>query len=315
MNSNSIMKKLIFLIWHVLLVQFSIAQQSVFDAIMQNDLALVQQLVNNGADVNSRDKDGDCALMLATVYGSAEMVRFLLEEGADPDLKNHEDETALMWAAHDLEKVKLLVKYGAGVNEKAKSGNTPLLMACIGNDQLDIIRFLVSEGADPLARNEKQETALIRAAIFGDTATISYLIAKGNDVNAMDERKFTPLIQSIFNVNRPATLFLLERGADPDLVAVFGLTAIIAVVTYNDLPSVNAILKKTKNINAVDEGGYSALMWAAYNEHDNPEIIQSLIENGAHVNYKAKDGSTALSWARKKGNTKTLQLLLKAEGL
>jgi len=56
----------------------------------------------------------------------------------------------------------------------------------------------------------------------------------------------------------------------------------------------------------------TALMWATYNEHDNPEIIQAFLDKGALVNIKAKDGSTALSWAMKKGNTATVALLKKA---
>ena len=50
-------------------------------------------------------------------------------------------------------------------------------------------------------------------------------------------------------------------------------------------------------------------MWAAYNEHDNPSIIQALLDNGADVNIKAKNGDTALSWAMKKVNTKTVAVL------
>ena len=53
------------------------------------------------------------------------------------------------------------------------------------------------------------------------------------------------------------------------------------------------------------------LMWATYNEHDSPQIIQAFLDKGADINIKAKDGSTALSWAMKKGNTETVALLKK----
>jgi ankyrin repeat protein len=53
-------------------------------------------------------------------------------------------------------------------------------------------------------------------------------------------------------------------------------------------------------------------MWAVYNEYDNVEVIQAMLDKGADINIIAKDGSTALSWALKKGNTGTVALLKKA---
>ena len=59
-------------------------------------------------------------------------------------------------------------------------------------------------------------------------------------------------------------------------------------------------------------GGFTPLMWAVYNDHDNVDIIKALLDKGADVNIKANDGATALSWALKKGNTNTVALLKKA---
>ena len=58
--------------------------------------------------------------------------------------------------------------------------------------------------------------------------------------------------------------------------------------------------------------GITPLMWAVYNEHDNVDIVKAMLDKGANVNLKADDGSTALSWALKKGNTGTVALLKKA---
>ena len=103
-----------------------------------------------------------------------------------------------------------------------------------------------------------------------------------------------------------------KRGADPDKVGAFGLTALSSAVTFNDLESVKAILKKTKKIDWKGVRGITPLMWAVYNEHDNVDIVKALLDKGADVNIKAEDGSTALSWALKKGNTETVALLKKA---
>jgi ankyrin repeat protein len=217
-----------------------------------------------------------------------------------------------MWAVHDLQKIKLLIKYGADINAKANTGNTPLLIACVGNDRKETIKFLLENGADPLMKNKREETALMRTALFGDSASLALLLKKGMEINAKDKEGLTALINALFNVNREATFFLLDNGADPDMVAAFGLTAVTSVVTYNDLPSVKAVLNKAKNINTVDDLGNSALMWAVYNEHDNTEIIKALLDKGANPKIISKNGATALSWAQKKGNTKTVALLKKA---
>lgn len=290
---------------------FAQQQESAINIIKKNDLSAAKTFFNK-SNVNTVDKEGDNLLMNAALYGSINMMELLLKKGADPNLKNIEGETALMWSLYDSEKVKLLLRSGADIHIKSRSGNTAFLIACVGANQYEILRLLMDHGANPLDRNGKKETALARAAIFGDTSTLSLLLSTGVDIEGADTSGLTPLIQSIFNVNREGTIFLLNKGANPDRIAAFGLTAVTAVVTYNDLESVNAVLKKTKNINTVDDMGISALMWAAYNEHDNPEIMQALLNKGADVNIKAKNGDTALAWAIKKGNTQTVALLKKS---
>jgi ankyrin repeat protein len=264
------------------------------------------------ANCNSVDAEGDPLLMNAALYASVEMMELLLQKGANPNAKNRDGETALMWAMQDIEKVKILLKHRADVNLSSASGNTALLVGCVGADKYAVVKLLAGNGADLLQKNARKETALMRAALFGDTATLSLLATAGNEIDGMDSTGLTPLLNAIFNVNRPATIWLLNHGADADKVAAYGLTAITAVVTYNDVPLVTAVLQKTKNINTVDAFGISALMWAAYNEHDNPSILQALLDKGADVTIKAKNGDTALSWAMKKGNTKTVALLKKA---
>ena len=76
----------------------------------RNDLKRVQQLLETGADVNSKDKDGATALIEASFKGHAEMVRLLLEKGADVNAPDRVGVTPLMEASFlgHLELVKLL---------------------------------------------------------------------------------------------------------------------------------------------------------------------------------------------------------------
>ena len=92
----------------------------------------------------------------------------------------------------------------------------------------------------------------------------------------------------------------------------FGLTPLTGAVLFSDPESVKAILKRSKKVNAQDAGGNTVLMYAGYREQDNVDVVQALLDKGADVNLKARDGATALSWASKKGNTATVALLKKA---
>ena len=303
---------ILFSVGSICVVNAQTASSKIFTAIKNNEIKELRSLLDQGGDPNSYDEDGDHTLMYAALYASADCMQLLIEKGSKVNAKNSLDETALMWAVHDLAKMKLLIERGADVNAKAKSGNTPLLIAAVGQSKYEAVKLLLDNGADALAINNRRENALIRAALFGDTATTSLLLSKGININALTMDSTTALLNAALNVNSPVVIQLLERGADPDMICTFRLTALAVSVTYNDLASVKAILKKTKKVNAQDVMGHSVLMWAVYNEHDNVEIIQALLDKGADVNMKANDGSTILSWALKKGNTATVTLLKKA---
>jgi ankyrin repeat protein len=284
----------------------------IFEAVRKNDLKEVQLLLDQKADPNSVDEDGDHLLMSAALYSSIECMQLLIEKGSNVNAKNKIDETPLMWSLHDPAKMKLLLQHGADVNAKPKTGNTPLLIASVGHGKYDAIKLLIDNGADPLAINNRKENALMRASLFGDTATIGLLLNKRIDINALSMDSSTALINAILNANKPVIFQLLDRGADPDMISFFGLTSLSFAVIFTDAESVKAILKKSKKVNSPDNDGNTVLMYAGYNEYDDVEMIQALIDNGAAINARSKNGATPLSWASKKGNTATVELLKKA---
>ena len=303
---------LLLLVATLLSVQQVKAQKTdLFAAVKNNDISEVKRLLEAGADPNAMDNDSDNVLMNAAMYASAACMNALLQKTANPNIKNKHQQTALMYCTNDLEKCKLLIQYGADVNAKAKSGNTALLIASVGNQPYTILKLLLDNKADPLATNSARETALIRAAQFSDTMTLRLLLDKGIPVNALDIYAGTALTRAILNANAPAVSFLLNNGADPNIVDSFLAAGLSYAVLVNDHDLIKAILNKTSDVNKADVFGMTPLMWAVYNEFDRPEIIQDLLDHGAQINAKSKDGSTALSWAIKKGNTATVSLLKK----
>ncbi len=65
-------------------------------------------------------------------------------------------------------------------------------------------------------------------------------------------------------------------------------------------------------MNVRNEYGYTALMYAAAAESDDPELISALLARGAEINVRAKDGETALKLAGRKGKSEIVRMLEQA---
>ena len=139
---------------------------------------------------------------------------------------------------------------------------------------------------------------------------IDLLLAKGNQIDSVSEN-FTPLSIAIAYSNRDVVMHLLKKGANPNIRDFYGLPVGLAVV-FPDTSVTHLLIRKTAKIDDLDVDGLTALAWALYNEHDQPEVIQDLINHGADVNIVFKNGSTPLTWALQKGNTKSVEVLKKA---
>jgi len=282
-------------------------------ALLNNDLQGVHDAIKEGADVDAPDSNGDRPLMFAALYASIDCMKLLLEQHAKPNEKNDLGETALMWCAQDADEVKLLVSYGADLNIKSNKGNTAFLIACKGVGQTENVKWMAEQGADCQVVNKLGETALSRAAQLGDTSLVMFLLGKNIDINAKDKRGYSALIIAVSYENWENTKLLLDKT--PDNAAsdsILGAALTYAVVLDNPEIVVD-MLKKVKNIDWTDPEGYTALMWAVYNEHIYTEIVKSILERKPKIDHHANDGSSAISWALKKGNTPVIQLLQQAQ--
>ena len=122
------------------------------------------------------------------------------------------------------------------------------------------------------------------------------------------------MIQAVRNGSRPTVELLVARGADVNAIQKNGATALLLVVSRGDFALVKFLLAKGADVNSGKrpQSRYDALMQAAYSDFVEVETVQALLQKGAQIDARAPDGETALSLARKKGETEVVRLLLDA---
>ena len=171
----------------------------VFFAAQSGNTALVRFLLETfHLSPGILDPDGNTLLHHAAESGSAELVAFLLEAGLDPRAQGAARLTALERAAWqgDLEIVRLLVEAGADVNSEGGRWSAPLaearkplceavflygppLYAAASRGHLPVVRYLVSQGADPNGRDYNGRTVLHAASRAENPDCMQFLLGLG----------------------------------------------------------------------------------------------------------------------------------------
>jgi ankyrin repeat protein len=121
----------------------------------------IELFLKAGMNINVRDKDGNTALMLASMVGDPQIVNLLIGKGADINARSAAGYTALMYVSSkgDTAMAKLLIKKGTDVNIRNNDGDTALMLASL-NGNLEAAKLLVESGADVNIRDNKGNTAL-----------------------------------------------------------------------------------------------------------------------------------------------------------
>lgn len=167
----------------------------------EGDLGRVQQLLERGASVQARDRDGRTALVAASYGNHVEVARVLIAAGADVNAKDDTVQSAYLIATSEVgddpRLLDLTLENGAEVDDKDSYDGTGLIRAAERGFPR-IVRRLLDAGIDRDHVNRLGWTALHEAIVLGQggrdhVATVRALVEGGVDVNVPDGDGVRPL--------------------------------------------------------------------------------------------------------------------------
>lgn len=130
-------------------------------ATLKGNLNVVKMLVEKGANINQRNWQGHSSIQYACSKGWIDIVEYLLVKGVDINVVDNRGDSSLHRLASlgRIEILELVLKYKPNLNSQNSEGNTPLHIAC-EDDEATTVLALVQHGADTEIMNKEKQTAL-----------------------------------------------------------------------------------------------------------------------------------------------------------
>ncbi|XP_056001314.1 uncharacterized protein LOC125653620 isoform X2 [Ostrea edulis] len=262
----------------------------------EGHLAIVEELVKAGADVNLQYRQGNIPLIPACKGGHVIMVKALLKAGAYINVKDNEGNTPLIAACdgEHVSVVKELVKAGADVNIPSRWGNTSLIAACKGG-HVGMVKALVKAGADVNLQDRLGNTPLIVACKGGHVSMVTALVKAGACIN---------LIAGYYKRH----LSMVKAETDANLQDNEGTTSLIAACQGGHASVVEELLKAGADVNL--QGNYRNTPLIAACEGGHVSLVEKLVKAGADVNLQSRWGNTPLIAAVRKCSLSAVKYLV-----
>ena len=268
----------------------------------------------SSTSVRARDHAGNTALHMAALNHDLAAVNALLEAGAEPDARNAEDATPLLYAAGHAGIVRVLLARGADANAVSRAGNRPLMVAVGHPDAYEAVRLLVEAGADVRAKKGDVEVNLSRAASVAERRTVELLLARGAAEDPTSAA--SALATAAFRGDAALVELLLAHGADPNLKPSFSGHALNYALLAEHGRVAEMLIEKGADPELRSEIGHATppIIFAAYNQSGDTTAARALRARGVDINAANEQGATALSYALRSGADTALVEFLRSAG-
>jgi|GEM_PF-1432935 len=204
-----------------------------FVAAVQEDIGAMKALLEKGADINATDtRNGYTPLMYATRENKPQSVRYLLVRGAHYNARAMNGKTALHIAAIKgyLDIMRALLSVGAD----------PLIADSTERRAFDYIDDVDNSMADLVKSYSDMNKALVDGVVMNSPSTIKYALDHGANVFQVDPSGTNVLITAIKARNLNALAALLAYGADPNSLDANGKSALAIAqeLQYQDIANI-----------------------------------------------------------------------------
>jgi ankyrin repeat protein len=295
---------------------------------------IVTLLLEVGLDVDAQDNDNMTPLLLAPGRNSFDDARaiaaaqVLLEHGASVHVRNKNGQTPLHLASQcHRPSVALLLKFGADVNAQDNDNMTPLHLVSARNrfgtaGAITAAHVLLKHGASVHVQNKNGRTPLHLASQSQYSSMVALLLEFGADVDSQDNDNMTPLLLASASARNilvdaratAAARVLLEHGASVHVRNKNGQTPLhLASQCHSHI--VPLLLKFGADVDSQDNDNMTPLLLASGR---NTFVVARataaagvLLEHGASVHVWNKNGQTPLHLASQHGLSGMVALLLK----
>ena len=255
------------------------------------------------------------------LFGTSDDLRRLLDSGLSANAATASGgTTALMLAAPDLAKMRLLIDRGADVNARARSRFTALMVAAQYQDAEDAINLLLDRGATvgPPTDGAPMFNAnpFFIASYAGNARVLERLVSAGAKIDEpmtlIGTSRTFPILGAVKMGDIAVVRTLLDLGVPVDFALTNGVTMLGYAVFGNDLELAKLFIERGANVNSVDKLGMTPLLWAANIDFGDSAMVDLLVRAGARPDARNRDGLTPLELARKHNHTYLIPSLERA---
>lgn len=262
----------------------------------------IQHVLDYGYDINYKDEFENTLLHFASFSSYPESVSYFLAKGLDLESKNIDGSTPLRMAAgvcDNTQVLQTLIDAGADIHTINNDGEN-LLITAARNPNPEIIKFVLKLGFDIEERDNEGFTALLNAACWQtNTEVLDILIDAGANIRAKTNIGDNLFHNAARNENKEIAKYVSVAFITSDMNNA-DVTCLEKVLLEGKSPEVlKVFLKKMK-----EEQVFCACM------NSNPEILETLIQQGYDVNTKDSTEKSALMFAANTNDNPTIIKML-----